>query len=500
MSLPGDEEGKSSTGWHHLHPAMLWFEAGRILRRMLVPLLIGGFAVSSREGGFRTFIIVSAIISAFGFVSSYLSFRYQLTADGIELREGIFTRRKRHIALARISHISTHQSALARLIGVVRLDIATEGGSEREASFTALSLSAAEKIRQHVGDVGSVREEERTLYAASLRDRVLVGATTLQIGGAVAMGFLVWRYVRRLEPDESLEPGASPTFLSGATAYFDELFVAISASPALIVLSIIVFLLGIWALSIVVSIVRWQGFRIIEHGAELHRQSGVFSRSRTVIARDRIQAVEVHASLVRNLLGYAQIAIVTAGSGSRERARSRVFIPLTSLDRASDYLLALWPEVREDVDWQPVHAYYRRQHINRGLLLLLPLTIVAYINVVPLYAAMIVPMSTRVLGLAWLIWRTAAPSFAATGFALSDGYLHVRRGAVSPRRWIVATSSIQAVILQQSLMQRRHGVMNVVIDVNGLANNQRIAIPNLPRTQAEKMQMELTPRGLPALS
>lgn len=494
MSLPSEGEGKSSTGWHHLHPAMLWFEAGRILRRMLVPLLIGGFAVSSREGGFRTFIIVSAIISAFGFVSSYLSFRYQLTADGIELREGIFTRRKRHIALARISHISTHQSALARLIGVVRLDIATEGGSEREASFIALSLGAAEKIRQHVGDVGSTHEEERTLYAASLRDRVLAGATTLQVGGAVAMGFLVWRYVRRLEPDESLEPGAPPTFLSGAIAYIDELFAAISASPALIVLSIIVFLLGIWALSIVVSIVRWQGFRIIEHGAELHRQSGIFSRSRTVIARDRIQAVEVHASLVRNLLGYAQIAIVTAGSGGRERARSRIFIPLTSLDRASDYLLALWPRIREDVDWQPVHPYYQRQHVNRGLLLLLPATIIA-INV-PLNATTIAAMTITALGLAWLIWRTAAPSFAATGFALSDGYLHVRRGAVSPRRWIVAMSSIQAVILRQSLMQRRHGVMNVVIDVNGLANNQRIAIPNLPCAQAEKMQMELTPHGL----
>ena len=168
---------------------MLWFEAGRILRRLFVPLLIGGFAVSRREGGFSTFIIVSAIISLVGFISSYLSFRYRLTADGIELREGVFTRRKQHIALARISHISTHQNALARLIGVERLDIATEGGSEREASFAALSAGAAEKIRQHVGGTDPVRDDENILYAASLRDRVLAGATTLQVGGAVAMGF-----------------------------------------------------------------------------------------------------------------------------------------------------------------------------------------------------------------------------------------------------------------------------------------------------------------------
>ena len=71
----------------------------------------------------------------------------------------------------------------------------------------------------------------------------------------------------------------------------------------------------------------------------------------------------------------------------------------------------------------------------------------------------------------------------------------MRLGAVTPRRWIVAISRIQAVILVQSLFQRRHGVMNVVIDVNGLANNQRIEIPNLPRAQAESMQRELTPKG-----
>jgi putative membrane protein len=375
---------------------------------------------------------------------------------------------------------------------VVRLDIATEGGGEREASFAALSLSAAEQIRQHIGDVGLVDEDEHTLYSASLRDRMLAGATTLQVGGAVAIGFLAWRYIRRLGPDESLEPGASPAFLGGMIGFVDDLFVDISASPALIALSIAGLLLAIWALSIVVSIVRWYGFRVIERGTELHQQRGVFSRSSTVIARDRIQAVEIYASPLRNLLGFTQISIVAAGAGGRERSRSRIFIPITAVDRASDYVRALWPETREAFDWQPVHPYYRRQYMNRGGFVLSLASLAAF-NFVPLSAMTIVVITLALLVLAWLIWRTATPSFARTGFALSNGHLHVRRGAISPRRWIVAISCIQAVILEQSLPQRRHGIMNVRIDVNGLADNQRITIPNLPRAQAEKMQMELTP-------
>jgi hypothetical protein len=37
--------------------------------------------------------------------------------------------------------------------------------------------------------------------------------------------------------------------------------------------------------------------------------------------------------------------------------------------------------------------------------------------------------------------------------------------------------------------------MDVLIDVNGLANRQRIAIPSLPLATAEKIQRELTPHG-----
>lgn len=494
MSLPSEEGHGTTIVWHRLHPAMLWFEAVRILRRLLLPLIIGGVAVSHRDGGPLAFVIVAAIISALGFVSGYLSFRYQLTANGIELHEGIFTRRRRKIALARISHINTHQNALARLIGVVRLDIEVEGGGEQQASFAALSLSAAEQIRQHVGNVDSGREDQHTVYAASLSDRVLVGATSLQAGGVVALAVVAWRFIRRVDGGESLEP-ESPGLFSDVIVFFDELLVSISASHALIVLSIAMLLLAIWGLSIILSIVRWHGFRIIDHGDELHQQSGVFARSRTVIARDRIQAVEVRANPVRNALGFVQIAIVAAGSDRRDGARSRIFIPIASVERTSHYLKALWPQTSEDLDWRSIHPYYRRQYINRGLLILLLSTLAAFV-VVPLNAVTIVAIALISFGSAWAIWRTATPSFARTGFALSDGYLYVRRGAVRPRSWIVALSRIQAVILQQSLFQRRRGVMDVEIDVSGLAKNQRITIPDLPRAQAEKMQMELTPHGL----
>jgi putative membrane protein len=470
---------------------MLWFEAGRILRRLVVPLVIGGMAVSRREGGLRGLLVVSGVISAFGFVSRYLSFRYRLTPEGIEVREGIFTRRQRAISLPRISHVSTHQNAVARLIGVVRVDVETEGGGAPEASFAALSLAAAEQIREHVGGTGSVAEETRVVYAASLRDRAVLGATTLQLGGFAAVAIVAWRYLRRLDGEEGAEPGVMTRFLTSLSAHFDGLADSISASPGLIVLSTALLLLGLWGLGIVASIARWHGFRVTEHGGELQLQRGALSRSRTIIAQDRTQAIEIRTGLLRNILGYVQIAIVTAGAGGRDRARSRMFVPITSADRERGYLRSLWPAVTLDPVWQVVHVHYRRQYINRGLLVLL-VGVVGICFVVPLNAVVVTAVSIAALVTAWAIWRTATPSRDRTGYALSGDYLHVRSGFLSPRHWIVAASHVQATILRQNPFQRRHGIVNMLIDLNGLANNQRIVIPAVPFEAAEEIRAELT--------
>lgn len=490
MNLPSKVEHATESAWYHLHPAMLWFEAGRILRRLLVPLIIGGVAVSRREGGMGAFFIVTGVISTFGFVSSFLSFRYRLTDYGIEVRQGIFTRRQRSIAIERISHINTHQNALARLWGVERVDIETEGGGAPEASFAALSLTAAEEIRRHVGPVGPAHEGEHTVYVASLRDSVLIGATSLQVGGVVAMVLVGWRFVRRLGGKKA-ESGLFTEYLARLTAFFDESLISISASPGLIFLSIVLLIAGVWGFGIILSMVRWYGFRVTEQDDQLQVQRGMLSRSRTVIARDRTQAVEIRASFVRNLLGLVQISIVAAGSRGRDRARARVFIPITSIERAGDYLSTLWPQTGEDVKWQSVHPYYRRRHINRGLLALFASMLAAFI-VIPLNALTGIAITVAAAVSGYVVWRTASPDFARTGFAISDGYLHVRTGAVSPRRWIVAVARIQSVILQQGLFYRRQDLMDVVIDVNGLTSNQRIAIPAVPRLEAETIQRELT--------
>lgn len=473
---------------------MLWFEAGRILRRLLVPLVLGGVAVSRREGGMGVFIIVSGVISAFGFVSSFLSFRYRLTDYGIDVRQGFLTRRQHSIALERISHINTHQSALARLWGVERVDIETEGGGRPGASFAALSLTASEAIRRHVGPLRPARESEHTVYAASLIDRVLIGATSLQVGGVVALALLGWRYLRRFGGKKA-ESGVFSEYLDRLTAFIDQSLDSMSTSPGLIVLSITLLIFGVWGIGIILAMVRWYGFRVTEQDDQLQVQRGMLSRSRTVIARDRTQAVEIHANLVRNILGLAQMTIVAAGSVGGARARARVFIPITSAERVGDYLNTLWPGTTDVVEWRPVHPYYRRQHITRGMLALVASIFIAA-AVVPLNVLTGAAITVVALVSGYVIWRTASPDFARTGFTISNGYLHVRRGAVSPRHWIVAVTRIQAVILRQSLFYRHHDLMDVVIDVNGLSRDQRITIPALARIEAEKMQRELTPSGL----
>ncbi|MEJ2133110.1 MAG: PH domain-containing protein, partial [Gammaproteobacteria bacterium] len=265
---------------------------------------------------------------------------------------------------------------------------------------------------------------------------------------------VVWRYARRLIGNEGEPATEVPTWLHAAMTFADGLVADVTASPALIVLTIVVLLFAIWGLGILATILRWQGFRITEQAGELQLQSGIFSRSRTVISRDRTQAIEIRSNPARERLRLAQISIVAAGAARPDRARSRMFVPLTKDFDVTHFVKVLWPDATGELEWSPVHPYYRRQLITRGALTLIAAVIaVAYAFV--LNVATLVAIAIVSLVWAWSVWRIAERGYAHTAFALDDDYVHVRGGAINPRHWIVAIARIQAVILRESPFQRR---------------------------------------------
>ncbi len=506
--------------WLYLHPAMLLFSIAPLARRLLVPLLVGGAATVQNTQNFRWFVSAMSIYSVASLLSRFFTFRYALGSETIDIKQGLFVRRSRSLAVHRIDHIDTEQSLLARRLGVVRLDIQTEGGSASEAILPALSLEAAERIRAFVrsakrqagatdqepyeaaaASVSAERDEAaepQPLYAITPRDILLEGATTFGLGFLLSGGFLAQRYLRRLAPE-----GAS----SWAASFRHWLESVASESPIeLLLLSagiLIAVLLLAWLVNLARAWLRFHGFRVVRQSGQLLITSGLLTRRQTSVSPGKAQAVRIHMTALRRWFGLFRMSVLAPGGsrggegGQRGRSRLKVLGPIGREGGGRDLgrsLEMLWKDVAwRRVDWLRVDPYHRRQQLVRHSLVWTALLLALLATTGLRTSLHDHPVAIAALGIAYVGCLVASAGLARlslrrTRYAYDEGFIYLAGGLLSFDRWIVPRERVQGVVLEQSLFQRRRALASLAIDVNGLPRSAALTIPNIDLERASALR------------
>jgi putative membrane protein len=116
-----------------------------------------------------------------------------------------------------------------------------------------------------------------------------------------------------------------------------------------------------------IRVLAWQRFRWSFDGETVRVEQGILSRTRRVVAVDRIQQVELDRPLVQRLLGVATLRIETAGSDAGPEIELRVL----RLDQAIALRAALQPAPAAATPcWTPpthrTHPARRRRPTTRS--------------------------------------------------------------------------------------------------------------------------------------
>ncbi len=507
---------ESGGRWQRLHPAMLLFSVGPLLRRLLVPLLVGGAATAQDPRSFRWFVYTASLFSIGALFSRFLTYRYSLGRDAIEIQQGLFVKRSQRISVQRIGQVDSEQGVLARRLGVVKLTIRTEGGSSTEAVLPALSLVAAERIRALVR---SAKQATRaagsgtsapappgvsaeftapvSLYAITGRDILLEGATTFGVGFLVTGVLVLWRQLRRLAPDEtSLFWTTLRDWIELRTAAGGLELLGFLAAAGVSVL------LLAYGVNLAMAALRFYGFRVTRHGDELLISSGLLTRSNSAVSRRKAQALRIHMTALRRWLGLFRVSVVAPGGGGsgRERSRRTVLVPIAreglaregvagGLDR---WARMVWDEASlSDVDWLPVDPYHGRQQLVRlwlvSTLVFLGLLGASASWMFPDHPGLLIALSLGYL--AWLVGsaRIARLSLRRTRYAYGERFIYLAGGLMSFDRWVVPRDRVEGLVLKQSLFQRRRGLASLFIDLNGLAASSALVIPNIAFERASAL-------------
>jgi len=480
-----------------LHPLSVFFNIGKRMTAMLLPLVVVLAGRGSAEDWWSVYALGLLLPYAAFVTVEYLSFRYRYDAGELVIRDGVIFRNQRHVPYDRIQNIDAVQNVLHRIVGVVEVKIQTAGGSEPEATLSVLSLNDLEEMRRRVfggahkseASTAPVPAAHRTLLRLSPRELVLYALIENRgfVVIAAALGLLSEfgysaRFVERIVGEEA----GGGFFRRAARAIFVE-----GGVTASLILYGLVALIGFLVVSRLFSIlwaqVRLQGYSVVQVGEDLRAEYGLFTRVTATVPIRRIQAVTIRDTPLHRLLGRAAISVATAGGGNSEREKSaqhREWIaPIVRRDDIPGFVAALLPGTDvSTLDWQPVHPRALRRALTRGLI---GTTIVTAI------AALV--LGTKGLWLFPLLalWSSirARRLVRYLAWTITPDVVAARRGAFVRVLSIAPLARIQVVARLESPFDRRTMMGHVRADTAG--GGHRIDVPYLPVETASLLYGQL---------
>lgn len=477
-----------------LHPWSWLFVLLASVRQFIVPLVVlVVFGGRSEEGWQLLGAGVVVAVLALASVWRYFTYRYRVGDDSLLVRSGLFERSLRQVPFSRIHNVALHQSLLHRVFGVAEVKLESAGGTKPEAQMRVLKLAdalALERVIRHRGhaagdetSTAAADEGGDTLLSLPTREIVRLGLISNRGMVVVAGAFaLAWQVLPERRMASLFHDYWREAF--GYVGQFNGHWLATASAVAAIVLLALVL---IRLFSVLLSIVRYHGFRLSEHGRRLTVERGLLTRVRASVPRRRIQAWTLHESVLHRAFGRRSLEVDTATSRvdpNQEKALQELAPIATpgACDALVQHILrdASWPPA----GWSPLHPRAWQRLLIGDVVFGLAMLAVAiwFLGSWGLLALLWLPWS-------WLVARRHA---ARAGYAIDGQLVAVREGWWS-RHWRFAElDKVQALELRRSPLDRRFGMASIWIDTAGAgAMASALRVRFLPLDEARRLHARI---------
>ncbi|WP_240452174.1 PH domain-containing protein [Virgibacillus sp. YIM 98842] len=439
-----------------LHPAAVFFNLIKSLREMIF-LFILGF-ITFREQGFLYFLMVAffiVILMILFHALAWYRFTYRVEENELRIEYGIFIRRKRYISKNRIQSIDLTAGVIHRIFKLVKVQIETAGsGTEAEGSLSAVTLGEGERLRSELKqrkksaeeEVEEAEENNDPSFTISFKRLFLAGSTSSSIGIILAFFVVAFSEIEQFIPDE---------------VYSNAIDWVVSLSLILIAAFIVFILIMIWLLGIAGTMIKYGNFTITNRKSELFITRGLLEKKQITIPLNRIQAVGIQESMIRQPLGYAAVFAEVAG-GSQEKGEdfSTILFPMIKKTEIAPFLQEILPGYAKLPEvWEPLPKKALKYYLFRSMLPFILLG-AAVIWFFPSFIWLAIILFAISFLLGWQRYKDG-------GFALKGNMLMVKYRVFGKNTMLIYHRRIQAFEKKQHLMHRRENLATMELSIIG---------------------------------
>lgn len=319
-------------------------------------------------------IAIAIAIVALSVVSSVITWRtrtWELTDAGIMLRSGLVTSRQLQVPYEHIHTVNMSSNLVERVLGLMTLDLDTgAASSEGEATrIRGLQAGIAEALREELfrrkaavladqgldartadADASAEADDEASpttpapspdaCYTLTTAQLVFAALTEARVvAQAVAFLILIVQGINLLQESELVN-------LSDVAGDIAVLPVALLIGVAALLLALAL-IVG-FAISFVMSLIGYAGYRAERAAGRISVERGLLSRTSHTVALERIQSINIRQGLIRQLIGYAEVrASVVGAIGSSDETSTAdgvVLHPFIRVTEVEAFLASIAPD------------------------------------------------------------------------------------------------------------------------------------------------------------
>ena len=314
----------TSAAWRRTAPVAVLFFFGRTVRKLVAN---GTNVLASAAGLFvllkqhvllaATAVVLVLLVLAVVAVLRYLHFRFKVDDERVLIRQGVVRKTQLDMRFDRIQGISTEQSLVYRMLGLVTIRFDTAGSTANEGYLPAVTPEFTDLLRERVDTEQTPSEPvAETLGAVILRldprDVALVGLTDPRVAQALVAGVAVlsFLYQGSREVLDALFTVAREAVVSVVgLGFLAGLVIAVGSVVCVVLLLILA--------SIAWAFLRYHGFELRQDATALSSHAGLLTRKDVVVEASKIQQLHLVQGLLMRRLRRTPRPTLSRNSGFR---------------------------------------------------------------------------------------------------------------------------------------------------------------------------------------
>src|SRR6056297_2688352 len=462
-----------------------------------------GFAVSDSLG-WREFGLGAGLVLLTGLLVALIyhrRFRYRVDEDSLRVRKGLFEQQELKVRFERVQNVGFSQPIYLRPLGLIRVTLETPGASQTEVSLPGIASADATALRDMISgaagrrngaeqsvdteNVAQAQTRPPAAFSTSAADLFKYGMASNQIWILLAI----------------FGAPASNWVESRVSSWVDEISTSglvdmemLSRAPLLLALLVIVLILSVslllMALSGLLAIVRFSGYRLTRETDRFKSHFGLLDIREKSLKLSKLHGIETVQTAVGRMLGQWHAIGHQAGAVQLEQAMNndrRFLIPGIGDGRLETVVDTLRGRSWDVPAWNGIHRRFRSMLWGRiGLSLAVAALLIWGLlrgpGAWPPLA--ILGINMLILGMIHLRWRRWA-------YAFDGRRMRIRSGIVGQKIVEFDLATCQQVEISSSPYQRRHKLASLTIR---LPHGEQ-AIPYLPREIADEIANRLLYRA-----